>query len=378
MLRQRDLGYPADLYLEGSDQHRGWFQLSLLPALGATNQSPFKAVLTHGFMVDKDGRKMSKSGGNALEVDTLLKDFGADVCRWWVGSLNADNDIKVDHDFFRVAGEEYRKVRNTIRYLLSNLSDFDPDQDRYPFSETDAASVDAWALDNLNQLIERVRNAYEGFQFRRVRDAIFHFCNETMSATYLAATKDRLYCDPKKGTRRRRTQTAIYDIVDALIRLVAPILPYTSDEAWHALHGPDAQNVHLTLLPSPAGELEVDADWHSLMQIKDEALKAIESARAGRNIDNPLDCGLTINTPRESKDGPDLTRFDTVDLADLCGVSRVDVTIVETSATGVTFEITDLRDEPRCQRCWKRDGTVKKRSDGGMLSQRDAVALGLS
>ena len=133
VLRHRKLGYPADLYLEGSDQHRGWFQLSLLPALGATGQPPFKAVLTHGFMVGKDGRKMSKSGGNALEVETLLKDFGADVCRWWVGSLNPDNDIKVDHEFFRIAGEEYRKVRNTVRYLLSNLNDFDVKQHRYTF-----------------------------------------------------------------------------------------------------------------------------------------------------------------------------------------------------------------------------------------------------
>ena len=168
VLRQRDLGYPADLYLEGSDQHRGWFQLSLLPALGVTHQSPFKAVLTHGFMVDKDGRKMSKSGGNALEVDTLLKDFGADVCRWWVGSLNADNDIKVDHEFFRVAGEEYRKVRNTIRYLLSNLSDFDPHQDRYRFSQVDAASVDV----------------LESGEIRRQRDVIaIHVVHDAATAS---------------------------------------------------------------------------------------------------------------------------------------------------------------------------------------------------
>ena len=387
VLRQRDQGYPADLYLEGSDQHRGWFQLSLLPALGVSGQSPFKGVFTHGFMVDKDGRKMSKSGGNALEVETLLKDFGADVCRWWVGSLNADNDIKVDHEFFRVAGEEYRKVRNTIRYLLSNLFDFDPRQNRYRFGPGDATSVDAWALDKLNQLIERVRGAYQEFQFRRVRDAIFHFCNETLSATYLTATKDRLYCDLADGPRRRRTQTTLYDMADALIRLIAPILPFTADEAWCALHTTQTQNVHLTLLPDPIGQFVVDDHWPWIMSMKDEALKAIETTRASHHIDNPLDCGMTIQVTNPSPDSDlDLTRFDPVDLADLCGVSQVHIQPMATpQATrpaggppAVTFDVVDLRNQPRCQRCWKRDGTVQKRRDGGMLSQRDAQTLGLT
>ncbi len=373
VLRQRDQGYPADLYLEGSDQHRGWFQLSLLPALGVTGQPPFRGVLTHGFMVDKDGRKMSKSGGNALEVDTLLKDFGADVCRWWVSSLNSDNDIKVDPEFFRLAGEEYRKVRNTLRFLLSNLDS--PRKDgggEYEFTDTDATSIDAWALGQLNALIQQARNSYEGFQYRKVHEAIFHFCNDTMSAIYLTAVKDRLYCDAPDSPRRRRTQAAIHRITDALIRLVAPILPHTAEEAWLALHGDEAESVHLAVFPDPDAT-PADAAWDRLMELRDQAMKQIEDARATRDIDNPLDCGLRI-TPGQD-DAEILTRFDLVDLADLCGISRVEISDAHTAQTA--FEVLDLRDQPRCERCWKRDGTVKPRSDGGLLSDRDALALSL-
>ncbi len=383
VLRQRGLGFPADLYLEGSDQHRGWFQLSLLPAIGVTGRSPFKAVLTHGFMVDKDGRKMSKSGGNALEVDTLLKDFGADVCRWWVGSLNADNDIKVDHEFFRVAGEEYRKVRNTLRFLLSNLNGFDPRPEadgghRYGFTDADATSLDAWALGQLNGLIQSVRHSYDAFAFRKVHEAIYRFCNETLSAVYLAATKDRLYCDPPTGPRRRRTQTAIHQIADALIRLIAPILPHTADEAWHALHGDQADSVHLSTFPEPVS-VAIDPDWERVMAIRDHAMKAIEEARATRGIDNPLDCGLRLLAGGATQQ--QLAKFDPTDWADLCGISRVEWGQAGANATttdGVGFDVLDLRQEPRCERCWKRDGTVKARSDGGLLSDRDAHALGLT
>ncbi len=368
VLRQRDLGYPADLYLEGSDQHRGWFQLSLLPALGATGQAPFRGVLTHGFMVDRDGKKMSKSGGNALEVEALLKDFGADVCRWWVASLNTDNDIKVDLDFFKTAGDEYRKVRNTIRFLLSNLYDFDPQAD--PHAAVPApTTLDAWALGELKKLIERVHDAYETFRFRKAHEAIFHFCNETMSSVYLTAVKDRLYCDPADGPRRRRTQAAMYTIADHLIRLLAPIVPHTADEAWRVLHpGPDDRCVHLELLPELQA-VEVDPRWATIMAAREEWLKAIETARQQHGIDNPLDCGLVV--PASTLESWD--RIDPVDCADLCGISRF-----EASPQQQTLQVMDLRDQPRCERSWKRDGTVEPRSDGGLLSGRDAAALGLA
>ncbi|MEM9419112.1 MAG: isoleucine--tRNA ligase, partial [Planctomycetota bacterium] len=363
--KQSGDAYPADLYLEGSDQHRGWFQHSLLPALAVTGQSPFKTVLTHGFMVDKDGKKMSKSGGNALKIEDLFKDYGADVCRWWVASLNPDNDIKVDMSFFKLAGEEYRKVRNTLRFLLSNLDGFDP-SNAHAFAEADAASLDAWVLGELSKLTQTVRDAYEGFAYRKATEAIFNFCNDTLSAVYLTAVKDRLYCDAADSPRRLRSQTACYKLAEALCQLLAPVLPHTADEAWRALPGKgDDDCVHLQILPevSTASAIAVEVRWAEAMAERDVWLKAMEDFRQANDVDNPLDLGLFVSG--------DWSAFAAEDLADLCGVSRF-----ASGSDSTTVE--DLSSEPRCERSWKRDGTVKERSDGGQLSDRDAAALGLS
>ena len=374
VLRQRGLKFPADLYLEGSDQHRGWFQTSLLPSLGVTGKPPFNAVLTHGFMVDKNGKKMSKSEGNAIEVEALLKDLGADVCRWWVASLNTDNDIKADMEFFRLAGEEYRKVRNTIRFLLSNLYDFDPQNDRVEVNAASAHTVDAWAQSELAELITTVRAAYEGYQFRRALQAIFDFCNDTLSAVYLAATKDRLYCDGPGWDRRRRTQTVMFDIAQSLIRLVAPILVHTADEAWLALTGMGMESelcVHLQRLPGAgAVKSEASAAWPTAMALRDRALKKLEASRGTHDIDNPLDAGIRVGLPPEVHSA--LKPFE-AEMADLCGVSRL---TMEPDNSEI-ISIDDLRTQPRCERSWKRDGTVKQRSDGGMLTDRDARAVGV-
>ena len=371
VIRQRfgDEAYPTDLYLEGSDQHRGWFQLSLLPALGVTGRAPFRVVLTHGFMVDKDGRKMSKSQGNALKVEDLLKDFGADVCRWWVSSLNTENDIKVDHKFFELAGEEYRKVRNTLRFILGNLGDFAFDRDKVRFEDDDASSIDAWATKAIIDLSDVVLAAYERFDFRKAHEAIFNFCNDTMSAVYLAAVKDRLYCDRFDSRRRRRTQTTLYRIATTLVRLLAPILPHTVEQAWHALEGDDVESIHLKMFGDVdcMRQIPIDPDWPSLMTRRDQWLKAIEDTRQRRGIDNPLDMGIELTVLLDS-----LKRFDPIDLADLCGVSRF---ILVNGADHL--EVLDLRDEPRCERSWKRDGSVRQRADGGMLSDRDADAVSL-
>ncbi len=364
-MRQRGLALPddapahTDLYLEGSDQHRGWFQLSLLPSLGATGKPPFRTVLTHGFMVDKDGRKMSKSLGNTLEVEELLKNYGADVCRWWVASLNTDNDVKVDEEFFKLAGEEYRKVRNTIRFLLSNLSEFDARKDAHAFTGADATSLDAWALGEFDALTAKVRLAYDSLRFPGASEAIFNFCNETLSAVYLAAVKDRLYCDAPASPRRRRTQTAMHTIAAGLARLLAPILPHTADEAWAALTGA-TDSIHLQTLPDDS-RVAVSPHWAAVMAQRTAWLKAIEDYRQSQGIDNPLDVGVSAPAP----DG-----FDPVDLADLCMVSRF--------ARAQAVSVADLRHEPRCERSWKRDGTVKQRSDGGMLCDRCAAAIGVS
>ena len=373
VLRSRGIGFPSELYLEGSDQHRGWFQASLLASLGATGRAPFKALLTHGFIVDKDGKKMSKSLGNALDVEALLKDSGADVCRWWVSGAAFEGDIKVDLEFFKVAGESYRKVRNTIRFLLSNLEDFLPASgdeiraDGVDLHTIDPASIDAWALAEAAALEAAVREAFGRYDFRAAHQAIYDFCNETLSATYCVATKDRLYCDRKDAPRRRRTQTVMWTIADLLCRLLAPILPHTADEAFRALWKSDGRCVHLETFPRLAETVgpKAHAGWAKAIAVRGLASEALEKAKA-RGIENPLDAGLVLPDPHG-----ELAPF-LPELPDLCGTSRVRL---DPAAAAIAVE--DLRAEPRCDRSWKRDGTVAQRSDGGMLSARDAEAVGI-
>jgi isoleucyl-tRNA synthetase len=380
-MRQRglDKGDPApgsgvtDLYLEGSDQHRGWFQHSLLPAIGVTGKTAFETVLTHGFMVDKDGKKMSKSLGNTLDVADLLKEFGADVCRWWVSRLNVENDIKVDHSFFKLAGEEYRKIRNTIRFLLSNLSDFNPATDKVKLTDADATSIDAWAIGKTIALAEKVTDCYANFNFRGASELLYNFCNDTMSAEYLVAVKDRLYCDAPGSARRKRAQATVYRISTVLIRLLAPIMPHTADEAWGALEGADAKCVHLMTFQdvSCMKQIPVSENWPKVMKQRDSWMRELEKFRQANGVDNPLDLGLVL--PAEV-DGVKLGDFPADDLADLCGISKVTI-------QGDALQVVDLRNEPRCDRSWKRDGTVKAytwEDNDVMLSARDAAACGLA
>lgn len=371
--------YPIDLYLEGSDQHRGWFQLSLLPALGVTGRPPFKTLLTHGFMVDKDGKKMSKSLGNTLEVDDLMKEYGADVARWWVASLAYENDVKVDKSYLDVAGESYRKVRNTLRFMLSNLYDFTPSCGTTPGHCVDlntfpAAGLDAWVLGELDKLSAEVQSAFTTYEFKRASAAIYDFCNDTLSSKYLAAVKDRLYCDKPDSPRRRRTQTTLFDLTDTLCRLLAPIMPHTADEANRALYRIDEKApatpdscIHLKTFAKPTA-IKPDAAWSKLLDLRERAMVAIEQSKKTLGVENPLDVGVTLPDPEGW-----LADFDRADLADLLGISRVNIK----PGTGEII-VVDLRAEPRCDRSWKRDGTVKPRANGAQLSDRDALALGIA
>ncbi|MCC6285776.1 MAG: isoleucine--tRNA ligase [Phycisphaerales bacterium] len=381
VMRERSEGrdFPVELYLEGSDQHRGWFQTSLLPALGMMGRPPYKAILTHGFMVDKDGRKMSKSLGNTLEVEELLKSHGADVCRWWVASLAYEADVKVDKAFFDVAGESYRKVRNTLRFMLSNLADFQPSCDGraghcVSLKSLDPASLDAWVLGEFDALAQEVIESYARYDFQRAQRRLYDFCSDTLSAVYLAAVKDRLYCDRADSPRRRTTQTVLFDLTDGLCRLLAPVLCHTADEAFGALHRPSPGEalrcVHLEEFLH-GFNIAADSLWPEMMRLRAEVMQAIEHARKEQSLDNPLDMGVVLPADRN---GHDLgARFDLRDLADLFGVSRVSF-----EAGLKSPRITDLRDQPRCDRSWKRDGTVRRRGDGGMLSDRDAEAVGVA
>ena len=369
VMRTRDIGYPIDLYLEGSDQHRGWFQLSLLPGLAVTGQPPFNRILTHGFVVDKDGRKMSKSGGNALNVDEMLKDFGADVLRWWVSSLAVSNDMKADLDFVRKAGESYVKMRNWLRFLLSNLNDFTAttagcDGMCVDLSKLAPESIDAWVLGEAKRVQDSVLAAYEAFDTRKAHQTLYDFCNETLSSVYCAAVKDRLYCDSADTERRRTTQTVMWDLSAMLIKLLAPILPHTSDEAWRTLCGDEADPVHMTTI-DPLPDVTASPKWEAVMAMRSDAAKALEAAKE-RGIENPLDAEVVI----PDADGS-LAAF-SADLPDLLGVSRV-----RFDASATECSVNDLQGEPRCERSWKRDGTVRARpeADGAMLSDRDAAAL---
>ena len=363
---------PVELYLEGSDQHRGWFQLSLLPALGVLGQPPFKTLLTHGFMVGKDGKKLSKSAGNTIE--SLFEHHGADVLRWWVASLSYENDVKVDEEFFKIAGEAYRKVRNTLRFMLSNLDDFDPGsagfQPAPSTPETDPNSIDAWVLSASGAMSARVTAAYERFDFRAAHSELYNFCNDTLSSVYLAAVKDRLYCDRIDAPRRRRTQAALFAMTDSLCRLLAPVMCHTADEAYRALLKVDPKDpetsVHLQTFATTTAPPAAPA-WAKVPALRDHVMLALEKAKATLGIENPLDAGVAIPDPDNT-----FADLDPVDLADLLGVSRV-----ERRPDAPAIEILDLRNEPRCERSWKRDGTVKPRSDGGLLSDRDAQALNL-
>jgi len=361
---QRGLGFPADLYLEGSDQHRGWFQSALLLSVGAHGHAPFRQLLTHGFTVDKEGRKMSKSLGNTVEVEDLVRDHGADVCRWWVSAQAFENDIRTHVESFAVMAESYRKVRNTLRFLLSNLSDF-TSEDAVDAASVPSTGVDAYALARAAELRERVLAAYERYQFRQVHLLVFDFCNDTLSAFYLDAVKDRLYCDRADSPRRRATQTAMYAVADLLVHLLAPILPHTADEAFRALHGEDAGSVHLRTFPTLEAPAS-DAGWERVLAAREGARKALEDAKA-QGIENRLDAGVAL----PDADGT-LARF-AADLDDVIGVSRVRL-----DRDGDGVEVIDLRGEPRCERSWKRDATVRLRGDGGWLSDRDAAAVGVA
>ena len=375
---------PVDLYLEGSDQHRGWFQVSMLTALAAAATPPYHTLLTHGFMVDKDGKKMSKSLGNTINVEDVMQKLGADVARWWVATLAYESDIKSDWAFLETAGEAYRKLRNTLRFMLSNLGDFTPSPppsqagkdcssgegmcvalESYP-----PTSLDAWALAECDTLTARVTAAYEAFNFRAAASALYDFASNAMSAVYLAAIKDRLYCDRPDSPRRRRAQSTLWDLTDAFTRLLAPLIPHTADEAHRALMGvenvKDAPEtcVHLKEFAKPFNAPCDTEAFAEAIKARDAALNALEQTKKTGGVENPLDAGLTLPDPEGH-----LARLDPTDLADLTGVSRITL-----KAEG-PVEVHDLRDQPRCERSWKRDETVKQRDNGSYLSDRDAEAL---
>jgi isoleucyl-tRNA synthetase len=360
-----ELRRPAELYLEGSDQHRGWFHSSLLEAMGTRNAPPYRAVLTCGFVVDGEGRKMSKSVGNTVAPEVLLPKYGAEVLRLWAASEDYTEDIRLSTEIMDRLSDAYRRIRNTYRFLLGNLSDFEPSRDRQSYARLD--EVDRWILDRLARLITRVTRAYDDYQFHTVFHSVHNFCAVDLSAQYLDVIKDRLYTSAPADPRRRAAQTVCYDIFTALARLLAPILTFTAEEAWRHAPGTRVESVHLERFPEAAREWFDDAlkqQWDRLLEVRREVAKALETARAQKLIGSGLEARVRIVSAPE--DLPGLLASKRELLATLFIVSRVDLD-AGTRRASVVYESQDIpglvvgvdrAPGEKCERCWMRTEDV--------------------
>lgn len=332
----------ADLYLEGSDQHRGWFQSSLLIGCGTRGKAPYKAVLTHGFLVDEKGRKMSKSQGNVVAPEQIIKEFGADVLRWWVASADFKNDLAVSQGIIKQCSDSFSKVRNTIRFLLSNLYDFNQEKDALNYK--DLNKLDQWALFELNELTKKVTQHYTDYNFHHTTQAIHHFCAVTLSAMYLDMVKDRLYCDAPQSQTRRSTQTVLFKIAQTLLSLMAPITVFTAEEAYTHFNAKNkAQSIHLTQFPTENqewGNPELGKQFEALLKRREDIYKQLEPLRAEKVIKSFLESTVTLNAPLEGLDENDWTSFLIVSDAVVDSASSEAIQVGKT-----TFG--------KCERCWR-------------------------
>jgi len=357
---------PVDMYLEGSDQHRGWFQLSLLPALGAIQKAPFKTVLTHGFTVDEKGMKQSKSLGNYVNALDEIEKYGADILRLWVSSVNYQEDVRCSDELIGRLQEAYRKIRNTLRYLLGNTDDFEPSMAvAYP----DMLPIDKWAVEQCQKLITRVIEAYDAFAFHRVFSLIYNFCTVEMSSVYMDVLKDRLYCDAGDSHSRRSCQSAMQSILDALVRLLAPILAHTAEEAWAAMKhkSQDVESVHMALMPTVDESIDWQgrqAGWDRIMTLRDEVLRVLEGLRQSRQITSSQEADVGIVTDDDELISA-VNDFGIDAFAALCIVSSV------TIDKGPAFKITARKsDHPKCQRCWNYYASVGDNAEYEDLCRR--------
>ena len=357
VVEKAGLPVPVDMYLEGSDQHRGWFQLSLLPALGSIGKAPFKTVLTHGFTVDQKGVKQSKSAGNYVSAIEEIEKYGADILRLWVASVNYQEDMRCSDELIGRLQEASRKMRNTLRYLRGSVDDFDPAVDAVAYEKM--LPIDRWAVEKLTLLIGDVKQAYENFAFHRVFALIYNFCTVEMSSVYMDALKDRMYCDGKKSRRRRSGQSAMQVILDALVRMLAPILVHTAQEAWAAMKhkSQPVVSVHTATFPdAPAG---VDAAgqagmWEKVMKLRDEALKATEGLRSSEAIGSNQEATVRIVTD-DAEAYESVMKLGLEDFAALCIVSEVQ--IEKGDSTKAAAEKSPCQ---KCQRCWNYRADVGK------------------
>jgi isoleucyl-tRNA synthetase len=356
------LNTQADLYLEGSDQHRGWFHSSLLAAVGTRGVPPYKAVLTHGFVVDGAGKKMSKSMGNVVAPEEVIKKFGAEILRLWVAAQDYRDDIRISQEILQRLSDAYRRIRNTARYILGNIHDFDPVADAVPDAEL--LEIDRWALSRLENLVGRVERSYLEYEFHVLYHAVHNFCSVDMSAFYLDVLKDRLYTAPGKSLARRSAQTAMYRILDALTRLTAPVLSFTADEIWQNLPGEREESVHLAAFPrfdTSLLDTRLEERYERILKVRSDVSKALEIARNDKKIGHSLDARVLIEAPQG--EWRRLLEEYRDELATLFIVSQVELTEGIDQGVGGE-EVKDLKVlvekalGEKCERCWNYSQTI--------------------
>ncbi|WP_456342470.1 isoleucine--tRNA ligase, partial [Thermovibrio sp.] len=355
--KRPELRWPADLYLEGSDQHRGWFQASLLEACGTRGRAPYCSVLTHGFTLDEKGYKMSKSLGNVISPLDVIKQFGADILRLWVASENFTEDVRISHNILKTVSDAYRKIRNTIRFMLGNLYDFNPDE-ALPYDELH--EIDRWALNRFYQLTNDVIKDYEEYRFNRIFRRLYEYCSNELSAVYLDISKDSLYCEAPDSKRRRSSQTAIYGILHGLLTLIAPILSFTAEEAYSHLPGREKESIFLEEFPPLCEELdgEILERWNTLIKVKGVVNKALEEARRKELISHPLEASVKVYAGEElysllkeyEKELPFVFITSQAEVLPLEGAPQ-DAVEDEETLKGVKVVVERAKGE-KCPRCW--------------------------
>ncbi len=360
------LKWPADLYLEGSDQHRGWFHSSLLTAVGLKGFAPYKSVLTHGFVVDEKGKKMSKSVGNVIAPDTVIKRFGAEILRMWVAASDYREDVRISNEILQRLSDAYRRIRNTCRFILGNLYDFDCASDMVDPAEM--PELDRYMLHRLQGFVKRTLSAYESFDLHVVYHKLHNLCSVDLSALYLDIIKDRLYTSPAASRQRRSAQSVIYRVLDTIVRIMAPILPFTAEEVWQ--HMPKTagspESVHMTELPVPDISLEdskLAETWDRLIELRQEVTKAIERAREAKVVGHSLDAAVRLAAEDELFD---ILQSHEKDLRDFLIVSRVTIEkyskeaandLQQTDIPGLFLTVSRAPGE-KCLRCWVFDPSV--------------------
>jgi isoleucyl-tRNA synthetase len=345
------LEWPADMYIEGGDQYRGWFQSSLLVGTGLKGGAPFRASALSGWVLDGEGRAMHKSLGNAIEPEQVIKHHGAEILRLWAASVEFSQDVRLSETILTRLVDAYRKLRNTFRYLLGNLHDFDPRKDATPADQFQ--EIDQWILVKAADLVERCRGWYENYEFHRVYSAVYAFATVDLSSVYFDVLKDRLYCSAPNWATRRSAQTTLYRLLDALVRLLAPIMSFTTEEVWTHMNRP--ASVHLALLPEP-GELTAGlgegarasaANWERLMETRNDVLKRLEAARNDKLIGAPLDARIVSTA---SGDQATLLERYAAELPPLFIVSQVEV---KRKADGELEVTVERAAGQKCERCWR-------------------------